>query len=79
MPSRNLMFMQPISYMNVSGPPIHQVMKQHGLASQQILVIHDDIERDFGKVSVKFGGSAKYTSNTLSVLIYAAVTMGSDQ
>lgn len=44
--------------MNDSGRPISIALKQLQLAPDAIVVIHDDLEREFGKVAVKEGGSA---------------------
>jgi len=44
--------------MNDSGRPISIALKQLQLAPDAIVVVHDDLEREFGKVAVKEGGSA---------------------
>lgn len=44
------------SYMNESGPPISTVMKFHKVPPKNLVVVHDELDIDFGTLRVKFGG-----------------------
>lgn len=47
---------KPMAYMNRSGPPIVQLTRYFKLNSDRILVIHDDIDIQSGKIKVKMKG-----------------------
>lgn len=47
---------KPQSFMNLSGGPVSKLMKEYGLAPQEVIVIHDDLDLDPGAIRVKQGG-----------------------
>jgi PTH1 family peptidyl-tRNA hydrolase len=49
-------FVQPLSFMNRSGPPVFRLARELGIATQDILVIHDDIDLTFGRIKIKKKG-----------------------
>ncbi|KAF9113083.1 peptidyl-tRNA hydrolase protein 1 [Mortierella sp. AM989] len=53
-----LTLLKPLLLMNVSGSCVSRAAKDLGIKATDILVIHDDMERDIGKLSFKFEGSA---------------------
>lgn len=53
---RRVELLQPRSYMNESGGPVAAAMAYEKLAPAQLIVIHDDLDLDFGKLRLKFGG-----------------------
>jgi PTH1 family peptidyl-tRNA hydrolase len=44
------------SYMNESGGPVSALMKFFDVAPDHLVVIHDELDIDFGALRVKFGG-----------------------
>ena len=48
----------PLSYMNESGSVVAKYALQHDIDLSDIIVLHDDIEFDFGDVQVRGAGSA---------------------
>ncbi|RJN32095.1 aminoacyl-tRNA hydrolase [Nesterenkonia natronophila] len=44
-------------YMNVSGRPIRKVMDYFSVPPQQLVVVHDELDLDFGRLKLKRGGS----------------------
>ncbi|KAF9540968.1 peptidyl-tRNA hydrolase protein 1 [Mortierella hygrophila] len=50
--------LKPLQLMNVSGTSVSKAAKDLGVSTSDILVIHDDMERDIGKLSFKSEGSA---------------------
>ena len=50
--------MIPNSYMNNSGIPISQKIKELGITPQNLIVVHDDVHIPFGKIKLKKGGSS---------------------
>lgn len=55
---QNILLYKSLSYMNLSGPPIKQLLSHYDLTPQQILVVHDDLDLVPGKVKIKKGGSS---------------------
>lgn len=46
----------PGSYMNESGGPVSALMKFFKIPSERLIVIHDELDIDFGAVRLKLGG-----------------------
>ncbi|WP_120002960.1 aminoacyl-tRNA hydrolase [Nesterenkonia muleiensis] len=44
-------------YMNVSGKPIRKVMDYFNVPPETLLVVHDEVDLDFGRLKLKRGGS----------------------
>jgi PTH1 family peptidyl-tRNA hydrolase len=48
--------LKPQGYMNRSGPPVHAFLEKFCISYREILVIHDDIDLDFGRLKIKKKG-----------------------
>ncbi len=46
----------PLSYMNLSGPPVAEALRRLRLTADDLLVVHDDIDIPVGDVRYKEGG-----------------------
>ena len=55
---KNILLAKPQSFMNTSGGPISTLMKENKLAPANLIVIHDDLDLEPGRIRVKAGGSA---------------------
>ncbi|TLP76820.1 aminoacyl-tRNA hydrolase [Nesterenkonia sphaerica] len=44
-------------YMNVSGKPLRKVMDYFSVPAHQLVVVHDELDLDFGRLKLKRGGS----------------------
>lgn len=55
---RNVIFLLPTTYMNLSGGSVIKCMKYYTISAQDLLVLSDDTYISFGKVRVKAGGSS---------------------
>lgn len=53
-----IMLLKPQTYMNRSGRSLAQAMELHGLETEDVVVIHDDLDLDIGTVRVKVGGGS---------------------
>lgn len=53
-----VLLIKPQTYMNDSGRIVPQLRKQ-GIAVQDTLVIHDELEKPFGTIALRIGGSAR--------------------
>ena len=48
---------KPLTFMNNSGICIRELMEYFKIDSKDVIVFHDDLDVDFGKIKTKFGGS----------------------
>ena len=64
---KKLICVKPLTFMNASGKVIPMLRKQ-GIAPTQILVVHDELEKPFGNISIKCGGSAKGHNGLRSII-----------
>lgn len=47
---------KPLSFMNLSGGPIRQLMAKHGIDAGHLIVVHDELDIPSGTIRVKHGG-----------------------
>jgi PTH1 family peptidyl-tRNA hydrolase len=47
---------KPVSFMNVSGPPIAAVRNFYKIPNERVIVVHDELDLPFGTVRLKLGG-----------------------
>jgi PTH1 family peptidyl-tRNA hydrolase len=48
----------PLSYMNLSGGPVKSLLKKHKIALEDLIVVHDELDLEAGKLKLKSGGSS---------------------
>jgi PTH1 family peptidyl-tRNA hydrolase len=53
----NLLFLKPLTFMNLSGQSVRAVMNFFKISPEDLVVIHDDIDLPLGTVRYKIGGS----------------------
>ena len=49
---------KPLTFMNNSGICIRELIEYFKIDSEDVIVFHDDLDVDFAKIKVKFGGSS---------------------
>ena len=49
---------KPLTFMNNSGICIRELIEYFKIDSDNVIVFHDDLDIDFGKIKTKFGGSS---------------------
>ena len=54
--SREIIILLPQTYMNRSGASVQGVFQSHGKDSEDLVVIHDDLDLPFGRLKIKQGG-----------------------
>lgn len=54
--AENLLLAKPTTFMNLSGQAVQFLAKFYKIVPENILVIHDDIDLNFGNVRAKLGG-----------------------
>ncbi|KAF9964521.1 peptidyl-tRNA hydrolase protein 1 [Mortierella alpina] len=65
-----LTFLKPLQLMNISGSSVSRAARDLGIPATNILVIHDDMEREIGKLSFKNEGSANGHNGVKSCVKY---------
>jgi len=55
---RSLHVIKPQTFMNSSGRVLPFLLKK-GIKGENILVVHDELEKPFGKLVIRFGGSPR--------------------
>lgn len=63
----NVLLIKPQTFMNSSGRVLPYLFKK-GIKPENILVAHDELEKKFGNVSIKFGGSARGHNGLRSIM-----------
>lgn len=58
---------KPLTFMNKSGQVIPFLQKK-GIKPEEILVVHDELEKEFGNISIKFSGGAKGHNGLRSII-----------
>lgn len=66
---KNIILVKPQTYMNNSGKVI-PFLQEKGIKPKEVLVVHDELEKKFGKVGIKFGGSARGHNGLRSIIAF---------
>ena len=56
--SKKIYALKPLTFMNNSGTAIKELIDYFKIEAKDVFVFHDDMDIDFGKIKVKFGGSS---------------------
>lgn len=64
---KSLILIKPQTFMNTSGRVIPFLLKQ-GIKAEHILVVHDELEKPFGALSFKTGGSHRGHNGLRSII-----------
>ena len=55
--NKKIYAIKPLTFMNNSGICIRELIEYFKIEAQNIIVFHDDLDVEFGKIKAKFGGS----------------------
>lgn len=64
---KKIILVKPQTFMNSSGKVIPLLAKQ-GVRSENILVVHDELEKPFGSIAIRLGGSARGHNGLRSII-----------
>ena len=53
---KNMILLKPLTFMNISGHAVQKVRNFYGIDPNNIVIIHDDIDLELGKIKLKKGG-----------------------
>ncbi|WP_309072749.1 aminoacyl-tRNA hydrolase [Arthrobacter sp.] len=51
-----LILAKPLTYMNLTGGPVSQLAKFHGIEPDHVVAVHDEIDIPFNTIKLKIGG-----------------------
>ncbi|HUX72189.1 MAG TPA: aminoacyl-tRNA hydrolase [Cellulomonadaceae bacterium] len=81
-PGARVILAKPITYMNASGGPVATLAHYFGVAPDQVVAVHDDLDIPFGEVRLKRGGGEgghnglRDTTKALGTKDYLRVRVG---
>ncbi|MCL1935878.1 MAG: aminoacyl-tRNA hydrolase [Defluviitaleaceae bacterium] len=55
---KKVLFVKPITYMNLSGESVIQICKYYEIPIENIIIVHDEIALNVGTIKIKYGGSS---------------------
>ncbi len=55
---RKIYAIKPLTFMNNSGICIRELIEYFKIDAEDVIVFHDDLDVEFGKIKAKFGGSS---------------------
>jgi len=58
---------KPLTYMNLSGPPIGELINFYKISISKVIIIHDDLDISVGKIKIKNGGGNGGHNGLLSI------------
>ena len=53
----DLILAKPDTYMNLSGGPVASLLKKKKTPLDKLILIHDDLDMDFGRIRIRWNGS----------------------
>ena len=55
--NKKIYAIKPLTFMNNSGTCIRELLEYFKIDAENVIVFHDDLDIEFGKIKAKFGGS----------------------
>lgn len=55
---KKILLQKPATYMNLSGEAVLLLMNKEKISADEILIIHDELDLDLGRLRLKIGGSS---------------------
>ena len=52
-----LILAKPDTYMNLSGGPVISLMKKNHILPESLILVHDDLDMEFGRIRIRWNGS----------------------
>lgn len=54
--NENVLLAKPDTFMNISGAPVSSLAGKMGVKPEDLIIIHDDLDMEFGKIRIKQNG-----------------------
>jgi PTH1 family peptidyl-tRNA hydrolase len=71
--ARDLILVEPQSYMNESGVPARLVATWYRIPSERVLVVYDELDLPFGRLRVRDSGSSAGHNGMKSIISYFGI------
>jgi len=55
---QNIILAMPLTFMNLSGEAVKSLLKRHRILADDLLVVCDDLDLEFGRLKIRPGGSS---------------------
>jgi len=65
--SEKIYAIKPLTFMNNSGICIRELIEYFKIDAENVIVFHDDLDVEFGKIKTKFGGSSAGHNGVASI------------
>ena len=65
--SKKVYAIKPLTFMNNSGICIRELIEYFKINAEDVIVFHDDLDVEFGKIKAKFGGSSAGHNGVASI------------
>ena len=65
--NKKIYAIKPLTFMNNSGICIRELIEYFKIDSEDVIVFHDDLDVEFGKIKTKFGGSSAGHNGVASI------------
>ena len=65
--SKKVYAIKPLTFMNNSGICIRELIEYFKIDAEDVIVFHDDLDVEFGKIKAKFGGSSAGHNGVASI------------
>ena len=65
--SKKVYAIKPLTFMNNSGICIRELIEYFKIDAEDVVVFHDDLDVEFGKIKTKFGGSSAGHNGVASI------------
>ncbi len=65
--SYSCILMKPLTYMNLSGVPVKEILNFYKINKNKLYIIHDDLDLKISKVKIKIGGGNGGHNGLLSI------------
>lgn len=56
--NNDFILVKPLTFMNDSGSCVYKVINYFGININDVLIVHDDVDLNFGRTKKQFGGSS---------------------
>lgn len=66
--TKDVKIIKPYTFMNLSGKAVSHIVVKEKVAANELLVVHDDLDIDFGKSKLKYGGGAAGHRGVISII-----------
>ena len=59
MAGHDVLLIEPLTFMNLSGIAVKDVLRKFNVTPEDLIVIHDDLDMETGKLKIKRNGSVR--------------------